>query len=296
VSERYAFLWSARWLGLAVAVLAFVAACVVLGMWQWDRFDNRLAEARQVADAYDAEPVPLTEVTGEDLRVAAADEWRPARVTGHYVDGGTVLLRNRPVDGSPAVHAVTPFVADTGVGQVVVVVDRGWLPAEEAEETGAVVPQPPTAGVAMTGRLRPAETAVERDRPTGQIYRLAPDEVIEAASEVTDVGALEDLPVLDGYLVAAGPEISPPGAEDTAASEGSAELGTYPRPSSNWGLNLSYAFQWWLFAAGGLVAVVVLARREAADRAGDAPRPRRVTAEEEEDALVDAQLEDAAER
>ena len=40
----------------------------------------------------------------------------------------------------------------------------------------------------------------------------------------------------------------------------------YDRPSTTLGNNLSYAFQWWFFAAGAQVAWLLLARREADDR------------------------------
>ncbi|MBC7290041.1 MAG: hypothetical protein H5T83_01730, partial [Actinotalea sp.] len=102
-------------------------------------------------------------------------------------------------------------------------------------------------------------------------------------------------------------------SEDGAAAAG---LGRLPAPQTSLGTNLSYAFQWWVFAVGALVAPLVLLRKERrdaaeaaeADDAGDAldgtpagpavparsarPAPRRrrrPTAEEEEDALLDAQ-------
>jgi hypothetical protein len=73
-----------------------------------------------------------------------------------------------------------------------------------------------------------------------------------------------------------------------------------PKPEVDEGPHLSYALQWFAFGVGAFIGLWVLIRRTAED---DAPaetgatstkqrpaRPRRPTAEEEEDALIEAQL------
>ncbi|GAA4286329.1 SURF1 family protein [Georgenia daeguensis] len=277
---RYAFLRTRRWVGLIALLVAASVACALLGVWQWGRYAVRHAEAEQVSAVYDAAPVPLEEalrsVTGP---VRPDEEWQPVELRGRYLDGGTVLLRNRPVEGTPAVHVVAPFVARTGDGEVLVVVDRGWVPAEVADGGGAV-PQPPPGDVTLTARLRDAEAAHERVPPAGQVYTLAPSQVLDAVGGVSDLGAVADVPVLDGYVVAA--------AESPEAAEA---VGRYGRPGSKHAMNISYAFQWWVFSAGMLVALVVLARREAAERSGHGPVRRVSRAEFDEDLEVYTQLQ-----
>ncbi|GAA4422756.1 hypothetical protein GCM10023169_17600 [Georgenia halophila] len=274
MTSRYDFLRSGRWVGLAAAVLAFAVLCVSLGFWQWGRYEDRLAQFRQVDAAYDADPVPLGEMLDglEDATVFGDQEWRPVELTGHYVDGSTVLVRNRPVDGTPAMHVVAPFVARTSDGEVLVLVDRGWVPTSDVDSGD--VPEAPSGSMTITARLRVAEPPSDREPPRGQVYRIDPDGVLTAVAEITDLGEAAALPVLDGYV--------------TTSTD---ELGRYGPPESRWGVNLSYAIQWWIFAAGALAALVFLARREAADHAGEEPERGRPSAEEEEDALVDAQME-----
>ncbi len=84
-----------------------------------------------------------------------------------------------------------------------------------------------------------------------------------------------------------------PSPRTTPPPEG---LGPLELPSTDLGPHLSYAFQWWVFAAGALVGAVILLRRdEPAPDCGRRPPPprpaprRRGRAEEEEDALLDAQ-------
>ena len=276
---RYAFLRTSRWVRLVALLVAASIACALLGVWQWGRYVDRHAAAEQVAAVYDAEPVPLEEALRSPTGPVRADEeWQPVELRGRYVEGGTVLLRNRPVEGTPAVHVVAPFVARTGGGEVLVVVDRGWVPAEVADSGGAV-PQPPAGEVTLTARLRAAEAPHDRVPPAGQVYTLAPSQVLDAVGGVTDLGAVADVPVLDGYVVAA--------AEDPTAAEA---VGGYGRPGSKHVMNISYAFQWWVFSAGMLVALVVLARREAAERSGHGPVRRVGRAEFDEDLEVYTQL------
>lgn len=295
--SRYSFLISRRWAGLGALIAGFVALSIVLGFWQWDRFETRLAQARQVEEAFDATPEPLDHVLAGDAAVGTADQWRPVELTGRYLDEAdgldhhTVLLRNRPVDGTAAVHLIALFEADSASGPVLVPVNRGWL-ADARVDSAEALPAPPAGPASVVVRLRLAEQPRDQERPEGQVYALDPAGLVEAwgAGDATDGATL-----LWGY--------------GTAVSENpdaGVELGTVDRPAARWGLNLSYAIQWWIFAVGALVALVVLARREAAERAAEhhpdedgsggenGPTPptqrRRRSAEEEEDALIEAQL------
>ncbi|MPV35792.1 SURF1 family cytochrome oxidase biogenesis protein [Georgenia subflava] len=286
-ARRYAFLRTRRWAGLIAAMVVVSVTCALLGVWQWGRYESRYAEARQVEAVHDAEPVPLTEALDSLAGPVGTDEaWRTVELTGRYVDGGTVLLRNRPVDGTPAVHVVAPFVATTDAGEVLVIVDRGWVEASRADTAGAELPQPPAGEVTLTARLRVAEEPYDRVPPAGQIYTLAPEQVMAGVATVTDA-VPAGLPVLDGYVAAV--------AEDPAATTA---LPGYGRPTFRYATNMSYAFQWWFFSAGALAALVILARREAAEDAGDRAgsedavpaRKPRLSAEAEEDAIVEAQL------
>lgn len=292
---RYAFLASARWVRLIVVAVVVAAGCVALGYWQWTRHADRLESSERIGANLDAPPVPLAQLLPGPA-AALPDElvWRPVTVTGTYPPGGTVVLRNRPVQGTPAVHVLAPLVVETADGSAaVLVVDRGWLPAEAVDD-GGHVPLPPAGEVRVTARLRAIETADRRVAPPGQVYAVDPAAVLTAGEAPADVAAL---PVLDAYAAVV--------VEEPAPAEAVRPL---PRPDATLGSHLSYAFQWWVFALGALVGVGVLARREARGGRGVAepgrsePQPpartarsarRRPSAEDEEDALIDAQLGDA---
>jgi cytochrome oxidase assembly protein ShyY1 len=261
--------------------LVVAAACALLGRWQWTRHVQRAERADLVEANYDAPPVDLGSLLARPgVVLDPGDVWRPVRVDGAYAAGGTVVLRARPVDGQPAVHALNLLVVASAGAQALLVVDRGWLPAGSEQATQGL-PAPPSGPVSAVVRLRPVEPP-GRQGPPGQVYRIDPEGVLAAAAVSEEVRAL---PVLDAYGVLA--DQDPPGAVPPTP---------LPRPDVGLGPHLSYAFQWWVFAVGALVGVVVLARREAAalDEPAQAPPgrrgARRRSAEDEEDALVDAQL------
>lgn len=261
---RYGFLRSRRWAGMAALAVVVSLVCVLLGTWQWSRHEDRSAANDLVDSNYDRSPAPLGELV--DDAVPAGLVWRAVTVEGTYV-GEQVLVRNRPVDGVAA-SRVLALLRTAGDGTLVVV-DRGWVPLE-----GGSVPDYPGGEVSLVARLRQAEAVDSRTAPAGQVYRIEPDAVAQAAGGV-------DGTFLDGYLLAV--------TEDGAPAEG---LQPFPRPQTTPGSHLSYAFQWWVFAVGALVGFGVLARREAAEGAAPAEdRPaRRRTDADEEDALIDAQL------
>jgi cytochrome oxidase assembly protein ShyY1 len=282
----YRFLLTPRWLAGFALALALAAACVLLGQWQWHRRQERLAATHPITQNYDRPAVPLDDVLARPGdRLPARAEWTPVRVTGRYVADDTLLLRNRPLNGQPGYHVLVPFRT---AGGPVLLVDRGWLPTGSAGDAPDHVPAPPAGDVEVTARLREPEPAQARTAPAGQPYTVELQQV-RGLLGAADGGRL----LTGGYAVL--------DHDDPAARDNPVAL---PRPSVDEGPHLSYMFQWYVFAAGMLIGYGVIARRHAEDlrAAGGAglptpgaPRPRRTpatrrrpTAEEEEDALLDA--------
>lgn len=271
MADRFGFLRSGRWLGLIAGGLALAALFVFLGRWQYGRYEAKVERAQQVERAWGADALTIDDVLADGLTVTPDVQWRPVNLVGQYVPHSGVALRNRPVDGTPASHALALFAARYDGGTVGVVVDRGWLPAAAAENG---VPQPPAGEREITVRLRVEEAPVDRARPAAQVYSLHTGQVLASMSEAAGV---PEMPVLQG---------------NGQAELADAPLSGFPRPDTGLGSHLSYAFQWWFFAAAVPVGLVVLARRESNEAAAE-PRPRRRrggAAEAEEDALIDAQL------
>lgn len=170
---------------------------------------------------------------------------------GHFDTAHEVVVRRRTnTDGEVGYHVLTPFVLDDGK---VLLVNRGWVPADGAQTEFPKIPAPARGEITVTGRLMPDQTTADsgiknvKGLPDRQVM------LINSKEEADRLGKQ----VLGGYVELTAPE--PKG--------GSPEL--IPDPNhSDIGPHMAYAVQWWLFSAGVPVGWVVLARREARDRAG----------------------------
>lgn len=287
---------------LVLVAVALAVTCTFLGRWQWHRHVARDARIAVVQANWAAAPVPLASLATVDDEPAAADEWRSVTVTGEYLPDATVLLRNRPVDGRPAYHVLVPFlvpvpgpVETADPVAAFLVVDRGWIPVGDDGSTAPQAAVPPAGTVDLVVRLRLPEPTSDRSAPAGQVQAVDIGQVL-AAGDLAPVGhPAGDRSAYRWYagLVSESPAPATP-------------LGALPAPSTDPGSHLSYAFQWWAFALGGLAAFTWMARRElledAAARAEapssatgqgnppPQPRRRRGRDEEAEDALIDSQL------
>jgi cytochrome oxidase assembly protein ShyY1 len=292
-SGRYAFLRSPRWIGLIVTSILAACACVWLGSWQLGRHEEKVDRRTAIEEAAASAPVPAEELVG-DLMVDGADVWRQVTVTGHFADGTQLALRNRPVDGVAALHAVDLFVTELGGRTVLLPVDRGWIVSTPAT-TPADLPAPPDGDVTLTLRLRAAEHFSDRDPAPGWIYSIDEDSIRHALGNLTDPGA-------DARELAEGRGVVVAGFGEPVPGTAGTGLNDLPEPETSIGNHLSYAFQWWIFAAGALAIVPLLARREADEedeallagtpyaRGGELSTKavRRASDADEEDAWLDA--------
>lgn len=296
----YRFLLSSRWLGLLALAVAVAVACVLLGSWQWNRREQRLARNAEVVGNYDRDPVALREALPDPTRFPEGGTWTPVEVDGEYVADATVLVRNRTRDGRPGYQVLVPLQSKEGP---VLLVDRGFLPAGQTGERPDDVPDPP-GEVSVVARLRAPEPTDDRGAPAGQTQRINPEALAAALADASG-GRFDAADVVTGAYAEVASESPAPAVAPVPE----------PRPPLDEGPHLSYALQWVVFAIGALVGFVVVARRTAQDDAeelasrpeswdgrGPAGRPagrpavrvpgrtrsRRTSAEDEEDALLDA--------
>lgn len=293
----YRFLFSSKWLGYLLLAAIFATACVFLGRWQMDRRAETLAEINRVVTNYSATPVPFALVKDEFNNLEPEKEWTQVELKGSYDAAGQRIVRNRPLNGQPGYEVVVPFKLESGE---TVVIDRGWLPiGNNNPGRPDSIPAPPAGDVTAVVRLKAGEPTLQRGAPDGQLASI-------------------DLPVYAeelGYPVLTG-------AYGQLASEtpGAAEKPfPFPMPATEEGTHLSYSLQWFAFGVLMFVGFGYAARQQARNAAIDAedaaegeggsdsgspvhsaaaaarrrtPAPRKrkhPTAEEEEDALLDAQ-------
>ncbi|QWB26487.1 MULTISPECIES: SURF1 family protein [Streptomyces] len=247
----YRFLMSRQWVILTLIALLLIPTMIRLGIWQMHRYEERTARNQLVSDALAADPVPVEKLTEPGHTVTSAERYRTVSAKGRFDTEDEVVVRRRTnSDDEVGYHILTPFVLDDGK---VLLVNRGWIPSDGPSQTAfPKVPAPPAGEVTVTGRLMPDETT-----EASGIKNLQglPDRQIMLINSEQEARRL-DARVLGGYIAQTAPEpkgdtpelLGNPGEEDAA-------------------LNYAYAYQWWLFAAAVPVGWVILARREARDRA-----------------------------
>ncbi|MFF7165515.1 SURF1 family protein [Streptomyces sp. NPDC008086] len=259
----YRFLLSRQWVILTLVALLLIPTMIRLGIWQMHRYEERHARNQLVADALGAEPVAVEKLTAPGHTVTTKERYRTVTAVGRFDTGHEVVVRRRVnSDEEVGFHVLTPFVLADGK---VLLVNRGWIPSDGPSQTAFPrIPAPPSGRITVTGRLMPDETT---EASGIKDLKGLPDRQVMLINSEQEARRL-DARVLGGYIVQTTPE--PKG--DTPELIGKPGEENAP-------LNYAYALQWWLFAAGVPLGWVILARREARDRAAAQPKPTEAEAE-----------------
>ncbi|WP_328772584.1 SURF1 family cytochrome oxidase biogenesis protein [Streptomyces sp. NBC_00286] len=246
----YRFLLSRQWVILTLVALLLIPTMIRLGFWQMHRYEERTARNELVAEALDAKPVPVEQLTSPGHTVTTDERYRSVTAKGRFDTDDEVVVRRRTnSDDEVGYHVLTPFVLGDGK---VLLVNRGWVPGAPTQTAFPKIPAPPRGEITVTGRLMPDETT---EASGIKDLEGLPDRQIMLINSEQEASRLGEQ-VVGGYIVQTAlapkgnsPElIGKPGDEDAA-------------------LNYAYAIQWWLFALGVPVGWVILVRRERRDRA-----------------------------
>lgn len=215
-----------------------MAVCVRLGFWQLDRLEQRRTynAALRTATA-----LPALELDSFTIQAIARNPGRfinrRVRARGSYAPSGEVVLRGRSQGGRPGVHLVTPLRLQAS--NTAVMVNRGWAPSPDALTVNLDSLREP--GVQSVGGLLLAVPAEgPGPQPAGGTWlRLHLPTLKERAG----------YPLLPLYI------------QQTSPSAGAAALQRVPAPELSEGSHLSYAIQWFSFAAIALIGFAVMLRR-----------------------------------
>jgi surfeit locus 1 family protein len=263
----YRFAVRPRWILSHLFALTVVGTCVIAGLWQLDRLQERRDVNERQAARSELPVVAVTDLLGPGDTEEAVDEvaLRNVEVVGTFRVDDQVTVANRTYDGAPGYWVLTPLVTADGVG---VVVNRGWVPLQVGEGERVVEAAPPDGEVRVVGSLTASQ---ERgsfgavDASDGRLDRLARADIGRFAAQV-------DYPVLPAYVTLAVQVPAQVGGLPVVVEP--VELGEGP--------HLGYAFQWFTFATiaalGYPLVLRKVARERAIDHTGERPRRRRSSA------------------
>jgi len=227
-------------------VLLLAAVMVGLGVWQLSRLQERQAENALIRERLAQAPLDLNAQPG-----AQAAEYTPIQATGTYDFAAEIILRNRAYLDQPGYHVLTPLRL-AGRDEAVLV-DRGWIPYTEAEPGLRAVFQAPAGEVTVKGIARASQPRSRPFLPADPT--VSPDMPRLDAWFWPDLDQIQDqlpYPLLSFYLEAA-PAPAGAGATSLPISGYSVDLSE--------GAHLTYAIQWFAFAAILLIGSAALWRQ-----------------------------------
>lgn len=218
-----------------VVALVVAAACIRLGIWQLERLSERRAYNAAVLSGLDRPPVHLDSLRGGE----AERRYRRTIIEGEYDPAHELILANRPRRGSPGVHILTPLRL-AGRDSAVLVL-RGWVYAPDATHAELDRWREDSARGAL-GYIQAFDTTA------GEGSSLLKERILRRLS-YDDIAAAVPYPLLP-YLV-------------VLTNGGDSAAGVPPRletPALGEGNHLSYAFQWFAFAAIAVAGTLVFLR------------------------------------
>ncbi len=160
---------------------------------------------------------------------------------GQLIDDGRVLVRSQVANGQAGTHAV--FAMDVGDGTAVLL-NVGWFPLGVAPPSVADI-YPPDGSIGVVGLLRATQLrpSFGRQEPDGKLEQVARIDIARIQDQIS-------LPLLPFWVQLLEP------AEDGRLPI-PAEI-----PSLDEGSHLSYAVQWFSFAAIALAVYLAMVRKE----------------------------------
>ena len=230
-------LLSRRWLSATLLVLVAAAVMVRLGFWQLDRLKQRRDFNSRVIEQQNEDPLVL-DGANSDLDLYSM-EFRQVVVTGEYLPGDEIMLRNQVWPGEfgseLGVSLFTPLQIEGT--DTAILVERGWIPEDDTQNRE---PYKEVGTVTVSGQLRRDETDFEL------VGFLRPDPPLAAGElrralwnnlDLERVAVQMDVELLPVYVqrFADGEQTGPPYAAP-------------PTLDLSEGPHLGYAIQWFSFA------------------------------------------------
>ena len=226
-----------------MVAIALAAIFFRLGGWQLDRHGERSAGVRARAERAAAPRLEWTR-PGDVPFDTAGLVGRRARLTGRWDRAGEVILRSRTLDGRAGAEVLTPLLVGGESGPAVMVL-RGWLPAPDG--------------------LRPdLDAAAPADAHTVEGVLIASRDGRGGQPLQVEIGGRSHLAIagLDLDLIRAESTLDPTPhvlrADDPAPD---ARLRPARALETDAGPHLSYAIQWFSFAAIVLGGTAILLRK-----------------------------------
>lgn len=243
-------MFSRRYIAMTLLVLLAMAVMARLGVWQLDRREQRLAHNADLAAKLSQPPLSLNDLAGGLVALPEErDEVRNTRAvaSGRFDYEHQLLLVQQVYQDSLGSRLLTPLVLDGS--DKAILVDRGWIPAEDANPAGWAQYSSESGVSQVAGFAQPSQ---QIGRPA-EVTADQPARLEWYQADLPAIAAQMPYEILPVYLV------------QSPDPEGNLTLPYRVEPEIDLseGPHLGYAIQWFSFAiVAGVVYLRVVAQRE----------------------------------
>lgn len=242
-------LFSRRYIAMTLLVLLAMAVMARLGVWQLDRREQRLAHNADLAAKLEQPPLSLNDLAAGLVAVPDdRDEIRNTRgiASGRYDYEHQLLLVQQVYQDSLGSHLLTPLILDGS--DKAILVDRGWIPADDSKPASAAQFNSDTGTVSVSGFVQPSQRI---GRPA-EVDASQPARLEWYQADLPAIGAQMPYEILPVYLLQSpdpAGNMAPPFRED-------------PEIDLSEGPHLGYAIQWFSFAiVAGVIYLRIVSQR-----------------------------------
>jgi surfeit locus 1 family protein len=209
-----------------LAALFLIAGMTKLGFWQYDKAEQKMALQATYDARLNEAPVAAPEM------VSNVEDWRYRHISsrGRYDPRYQLLLDNQVYQENAGYHVITPFRAEGS--QVVMLVDRGWVPMGDREKLPKI--ETPTGIVEVTGFSWV---------PSTKFYELSP------RHQSADWQLLWQNMDMRHYARSVPFKVLPFVLRLDASSGAGGFVRDWPKPAERVEMHIGYAWQWWGFSA-----------------------------------------------
>ncbi len=225
-----------------MAVVVAIVLMVNLGLWQYDRYHERVDFNKVVSSRISGQPTSLTDLLGElrnGTKKVSDLEWRNVSVAGTYLDRQTLRLVNLSQNSVSGVDPLTPLLI-SGQSEVILV-NRGFI--SQTTKT----PLAPNGIVNIVGRVRLSETrrfGGLSDPATGYLTEIINIDLPRLSTQIENLNTEIYLEMRDSQ-----PKDSP-------------DISRIADPVVSTGSHLSYTGQWFIFSMFVAAGWVIVVRRK----------------------------------
>ena len=232
----------------SLACLLVLPLLIHLGLWQYDKAERKRT-MQALLETRSSEPPVQMAATPVDAEIESL-RFRRVVLRGEYEPERQILIDNRVYKERAGYHVITPFkLADSAGRGMRVLINRGWIPSPD-DHRGIPAVSTPVGQIELSGLA-----VVPGDKFFTLGAKAAPADVKAEWQPVWQNLDLKRYRASVSYPVQ--PLVVLLG-NDALADPACGFAREWPRPNENFAQNLSYAYQWFGFAATLVVIYLVV--------------------------------------